>query len=281
MIKTATQVKAKIRNMSGGDSTKAQTLLRNYMMERFLERCSISKYRNHFILKGGMFVASYVGLDTRATMDIDTTVQALPLTLEKASEIIQEIIDVQLEDGVSFEIVSSKEIMEEHEYAGLRFMLDSYLGQIRQAIKIDISTGDAITPAAIKYSYPLMFEDRAISILSYNLETVLGEKMETILSRAEANTRMRDFYDIYILLNEKRNDIQNAILKMAFDATCRKRNSTALTVQAPEILAGVKESDVLKRHWDNYSMNNYYVGKLEWNDVFSKTEELAKMIQII
>lgn len=181
MIRTAMQLKAKIRNMSGGDSNKAQTLLRNYMMERFLERCAVSKYKKHFVLKGGMFIASYVGLETRATMDIDTTVQALPVTLESAKKVIQEIIDVPLGDGVIFEITSSKEIMEEHEYAGLRFVLDGYFDRIKQAIKIDISTGDAITPAAVEYSYPLMFEKRSISILYYNLETLLSEKMETIL----------------------------------------------------------------------------------------------------
>lgn len=181
MIQTAMQLKAKIRNMSGGDSTKAQILIRNYMMERFLERCAVSKYRNHFILKGGMFVSSYVGLDTRATMDIDTTVQALTLTLESATKVIQEIIDVPLEGGVSFQIVSARDIMEEHEYLGFRFMLNGFLGRMKQPIKIDISTGNAITPAAIEYSYPLMSEERSINILSYNLETVLGEKMETIL----------------------------------------------------------------------------------------------------
>ena len=176
MIQTATQLKAKVRNKSGGDNTKAQTLIRNSMMERFLERCALSKYRNHFILKGGMFVASYVGLDTRATVDIDTTIQALPMSLELVSEILKEITDIPLEDGVSFRITSAKEIMEEQEYPGFRFMMDGFLDRMRQPIKIDISTGDVITPAAIEYSYPLMFEERSISILAYNPETVLGEK---------------------------------------------------------------------------------------------------------
>ena len=281
MIQTAIQLKAKIRNMSGGDSLKAQTLIRNYMMERFLERCSISEYRNHFILKGGMFIASYVGLDTRATMDIDTTVQKFPLTLESATKVIQEIIDIPLEDGVLFQIMSTREIMEEHEYAGLRFMLDGYLGRMKQPIKIDISTGDIITPAAIEYSYPLMFEERSINILSYNLETVLGEKMETILSRAETNTRMRDYYDIYVLLNEKRDYIQSDILKEAFEATCRKRNSSITSIQATEILNAVKESEIMRKQWENYRKGSYYVGNLEWDEVFFKTENLAEILQII
>ena len=131
MIQTAMQLKAKIRNMSGGDSTKAQILILNYMMERLLERCAVSEYRNHFILKGGMFVASYVGLDTRATMDIDTTVKAIPLTIEAATKAIRAIIEIPLEDGVSFQIANVREIIADHEYAGLRFMLDGYLGRMK------------------------------------------------------------------------------------------------------------------------------------------------------
>lgn len=281
MIHTATQLKAKIRNMSGGDSTKAQTLIRNYMMERFLERCAVSRYQSHFILKGGMFVASYVGLDTRATMDIDATVRALPLTLAAITRVIQEIIDMPLEDGVTFEIVSAKDIMEEHEYPGLRFMLDVFLDKLKQPIKIDISTGDVITPAAIEYSYPLMFEERSIHILAYNLETVLGEKIETILSRAEANTRMRDYYDIYVLLEEKGEDIKREVLKHAYEATCRKRNSLDKTANAAEILNAVRGSSILKMQWENYRKSSYYVGQLSWNEVISRTYQLAEMLEML
>ena len=281
MIQTATQLKAKVRNKSGGDNTKAQTLIRNSMMERFLERCALSKYRNHFILKGGMFVASYVGLDTRATVDIDTTIQALPMSLELVSEILKEITDIPLEDGVSFRITSAKEIMEEQEYPGFRFMMDGFLDRMRQPIKIDISTGDVITPAAIEYSYPLMFEERSISILAYNPETVLGEKMETILSRAEANTRMRDYYDIYVLLEEKGNDIREDILRDAFLATCNKRNTSEMISLAREILVSVKENDTLRLQWDNYRRNHYYVGTLEWPEVISGTWKLAELLKIV
>lgn len=160
-------------------------------------------------------------------------------------------------------------------------MLDGYLDRMKQPIKIDISTGDLITPAAIEYSYPLMFEERTVNILSYNLETVLGEKMETILSRAEANTRMRDYYDIYVLLNTKRENIQNDILRSAFDATCRKRKSNVTTMHASEILSAVKGSEIIKKHWENYRKGNYYVGNLEWDEVCSGIEELAEILQIM
>lgn len=196
MIHTAKQLKDKVKNISGGNSEVAQALIRNYFMERFLERVSLSEYRNNFILKGGMLVASIVGVDMRATMDIDTTVKSLSLKEQDARAIIEKICAVHVEDGVTFKIISVKEIMEEFDYPGIRMMIEANLERLRQPFKIDMSTDDAITPGAIDYEYKLMFEDRTISVLSYNLETLLAEKMQTILSRGLANTRMRDFYDI-------------------------------------------------------------------------------------
>lgn len=189
MIKTSTQLKAKVRNMSGGDNKKAMILIRNYVMERFLERVALSQYRNNFILKGGMLVAAVVGLATRATMDIDTTVRSLTLSMENARKIVEDIITIDLQDGIDFKITKVSDIMEDHDYPGIRFVLEASLDKMKQTIKIDISTGDVITPGAVEYSYKLMFEDRFISIWSYNLETLLGEKLETIMARETANTR--------------------------------------------------------------------------------------------
>ena len=203
MIHTAKQLKDKVKNMSGGNSEVAQALIRTYFMERFLERVSVSEYRNNFILKGGMLVASIVDVDMRATMDIDTTVKALPLNEKDARAIIERIGELQLEDGVNFKITSVKEIMEEFDYPGIRMMIEANLERMRQPFKIDISTDDAITPGAVEYKYKLMFEDRSISVLSYNLETLLAEKMQTILARGLTNTRMRDFYDVYEIMNSK------------------------------------------------------------------------------
>ena len=199
MIHTAKQLKDKVRNLSGGNNDVAQTLIRNFIMERFLERVSVSKYRNNFILKGGMLVASIVGVDMRATMDIDTTVKSLPLNEQDARRIIEEICSIQIEDGVTFKITLVKEIMEDFDYPGIRMMIEATLERMRQPIKIDISTDDAITPGAVEYEYKLMFEDRTISLLTYNLETLIAEKTQTILARGIANTRMRDFYDVYEL----------------------------------------------------------------------------------
>ena len=273
MIRTATQLKAKVRNLSGGDSTKAQTLIRNFIMERFLERIALSQYRNNFILKGGMLVSAVVGLDTRATMDIDTTVRSLDLSKENAAEIVETIIDVQIPDGVRFRVARMTDIMEEHDYPGVRFMLEAELDHLRQTIKVDISTGDIITPGAVEYSYPLMFEDRAISLWTYNLETLLAEKLETIMARGTANTRMRDFYDIHVISEQQKVDTK--LLRKAFLATSEKRNTTDQIPDFQEILLAVASDDAMEVQWENFRASSFFVGELFWNDVMASVEALA------
>ena len=221
MIKTSRQLKALVRNLTKGDSVQAQIIMRNYVMERFLERISLSKYRNNLILKGGMLVSAMVGLDTRATMDIDTTIKNMPLSIETAKEMIEEIIAIPIDDGMTFSIKSVGEIIDEAEYSGVRANLEATLETMRTPLKIDISTGDVITPKEISYTFKLMFEERTISILAYNLETVLAEKMETVIARGVANTRLRDYYDLYILQNEYTHMINIEQFKEAFLATSK------------------------------------------------------------
>ena len=220
MIHTSRQLKDLIKNKSKGNSAKAQILLRNYMMERFLERMSLSKYKKNFILKGGMLVSSMVGIDFRSTMDIDTTLKNIPLSVESATEIIEDIISVHLDDEVSFKIKTVSEIMKESEYGGIRVSLDAVLDMMRIPLKIDISTGDVVTPREVEYGMKLMFEEREIDVYAYNLETVLAEKLETILTRGTANTRLRDFYDLHILKSSYKNEINYSYFKMALTATC-------------------------------------------------------------
>ena len=235
MIKTSRQLKALVRNLTKGDSLQAQIIMRNYVMERFLERISLSKYRNNFILKGGMLVSAMVGLDTRSTMDIDTTIKNMPLSVENAREMIEEIIAVPIDDGMTFSIKSVGEIMDEAEYTGVRVNLEATLETMRTPLKVDISTGDIITPREVLYTFKLMFEERTISILAYNLETVLAEKMETVIARGVANTRLRDYYDLYILQNEYTHAISMEQFKAAFLATCKKRNSIQLIAEGNKI----------------------------------------------
>lgn len=197
MIKTAKQLKDLIRNLSKKNLVDAHFLMSNYMMERFLERISLSEYKDKFILKGGMLVASMVGLDVRSTMDLDAAIKGANIDVEDVKNIIASIVAVPLEDGVKFRIKRIVEIMEEAEYPGVRVSLETTFDGIITPLKIDISTGDIITPKAVRYSLKLMLEERSIEVWAYNLETVLAEKLETIISRNVTNTRRRDFYAIY------------------------------------------------------------------------------------
>lgn len=276
MIKTATQLKAKVRNLSGSDSQKAQTLIRNFIMERLLERIALSQYRNNFILKGGMLVAAVVGLDTRATMDIDTTVKSLNLTKENATRIVEDIIAVEIPDGVHFIITKVTDIMEEHDYPGIRIMLEATLDKMRQAIKIDISTGDIITPGAVEYSYKLMFEERSISLWTYNLETLLAEKLETIMARGTANTRMRDFYDIYVI--SKQESYSTTTLRNAFVATSEKRNTSGQIPDFQDILKTLELDEAMKKLWEVFREDSFFVGELSWDEVMTSVKKLAEAV---
>lgn len=262
MIHTAKQLKDKVKNLSAGKSDVAQMLIRIFIMERFLERVSLSKYKNNFILKGGMLVASIVGVDMRATMDIDTTVEALSLREQDAQRIIAEICDVPIEDGVSFRITSVKKIMEDFDYPGIRMMLEASLDRMKQSFKIDLSTDDAITPQAMEYEYKLMFEERTISVFTYNLETLLAEKIQTILARGIANTRMRDYYDVYEVMKLKEDQIDMKMLKAAFDATCKKRETFFDKRKIELVLEKIKMDDGLAELWNHFRNNYYFVEKL-------------------
>ena len=276
IIKTSRQLKDKVSNLSGNDSKKAQTLIRKYMMERFLARIARSNYKNNFILKGGMLVSALVGVEARATMDIDTTVRMLPLTKDKAVDVITEIMKIDLDDGISYEIKKVEDIMEEHDYSGVRFTVAVTLEKLRDTIKIDISTGDEITPSAIEFSYPMMFDDEKLYIWSYNLETMLAEKLETVIARSTLNTRMRDFYDIHILWSEKADTINIETFRHAIIIVARKRGTLELFDNTDEILNDIVESDYLRNNWSNYRKGSYYVGDLEWSDVLRTTVNVLK-----
>lgn len=257
------QLKALVRNAAQGDSGKAQLLLRNYAMERFLERIALSPYQSNFILKGGMLVAALVGLDSRATQDIDTTIRNFPLDENTTREVISKIAEIELQDNMRFEIKDISSIMDEAEYSGLRVSMNAYLENTRVPLKIDISTGDAITPRAVEYPYQLMFEQRSIPLMAYSLETVLAEKIETIISRAALNTRMRDYYDIYILqATNKPYDAET--LRKAVSATSERRSSTEKLRNYHDALNEISGSSVMAAQWENYRKKNVYVGSLKW-----------------
>lgn len=273
MIHSSKQLKDLIRNLSKEVGIEAHVLIRKYMMERFLERVSSSKYNGRFILKGGMLVAAFVGVEARATMDIDTTIKGIPVTIIDMERTITEISNIDLDDNVKFRIKKVSEIMDEAEYSGIRFSMDAVLDGAVIPLKIDISTGDVITPREIAYSYKLMFEDRTIPIMTYPIETVLAEKLETVISRSITNTRMRDFYDIHILL--KSQNINADILALALERTAKKRGNFSLLENAESVLKIVKSDEDMKRLWDIYQKKFKYAGEYTWDEVIHSVRELS------
>lgn len=276
MITTARQLKDLIRNLSKKKSADAQILMRNYMMERFLERIALSDYKDRFILKGGMLVAAMVGLDARSTMDLDATIKGANVSVEDVENIISSILSVSLEDGVEFRVKRISEIMEEAEYPGVRVSLETTFDGVRTPLKIDISTGDVITPREVRYSFKLMLEERSIEVWAYNLETVLAEKLETVISRNVTNTRMRDFYDIHILQHLYGESLSAPVLRDALAATAKKRGTLLQMQEAEAVFDEVKESPVMEKLWQSYQKNYSYAADLSWHTVMDSIRVLYR-----
>lgn len=273
MIRSSRQLKDLIKNLSKASGIEAHVLIRKYMMERFLERVSQSKYNSCFILKGGMLVSAFVGVESRATMDIDTTIKGISVTQSDMERVIKKISNIDLDDNVKFKIKKVSEIMDEAEYSGIRFSMDALIDGAIIPLKINISTGDVITPREISYSYKLMFEDRTISIMTYPIETVLAEKLETIISRSVTNTRMRDFYDIHILL--KSQPIDFCVIGTALKKTMTKRGSLQLAENAEEILNAVENDKNIKSLWNVYQSKFKYAQEYSWNEVMWSIRKLS------
>lgn len=280
MITTARQLKDLIRNLSKKKSADAQMLMRNYMMERFLERISLSEYRDQFILKGGMLVAALVGLDARSTMDLDATIKGINVSLTDVETIISRIISIPIDDGVSFRIKRISEIMEEADYPGIRVSMETKFDGVITPLKIDISTGDVITPREIRYSFNLMLDNRTIKVWAYNLETVFAEKLETVISRNIANTRMRDFYDIYILQKLYGEQLSKDVLWDALVATAKKRG-TLEQIEAEDIddvFDEIQSSSVMENLWKAYQRNYSYADDLSWHTVMDAVRVLYQTV---
>ena len=265
-MKNAMQLKAIIKNIAKNKNISAALILQNYMLERFLERVSLSKYHDNYIIKGGFLIASMVGLDSRATMDMDATIKGYPVNEEAIRKMVEDIIAVPVEDAIHFCLKSVREIREGDEYTGYRVSLTADYEKMAVPLKLDITTGDKITPREIEYSYKLMMEDRSIRVLAYNLSTILAEKLETVVSRGDQNTRPRDYYDIYILSKLQAENIDVDSLKVALSATTAKRGSSELMMQYAEIMRTVKSSGVMKRQWDNYRKDFDYAAEIEFEE---------------
>ena len=235
-MRNAMQLKAVIKNISKDKHISAQLVMQNFMLERLLERISVSKYRQNFILKGGFLIAAMVGLDTRATMDMDATIKGWPVNEESIKNMFLDICKIDLQDDVTFEFKKIGEIREGDDYTGYRVSLSANYPPMAVPLKLDITTGDKITPREIEYRFKLLLEDREIPVLAYNLETVMAEKLETVVSRGDQNTRPRDYYDIYILAKMQYKNIETEYLRAALDATSKKRGSSEILKEYKNII---------------------------------------------
>lgn len=276
---TPEQIKGRIKSVAKQNNADARTLMRIYMMERFLERLAQSEYRDNFIIKGGILVTAMIGVAHRSTMDIDTSMKNLNLSADDALQVVNQVKDIDLDDGVSFEVKDVSNIMDEMEYPGIRVTMNANVGRLITPLKIDISTGDVITPRAIEFNYDLLLEDRSISLWSYNLETILAEKLQTVLARGILNTRMRDFYDIRMLLDTYEDKVNKAVLKDAFAATCKKRGTDHLQEQAEEIIKIIEADEQLQVLWRAYQKKYSYAADIDYASVISGVRKLMDWIR--
>ncbi len=275
-MKTSTQLKALVRNLSKLKNVEAEIVLRNFMMERLLERISESQYKDKFILKGGMLIAAMVGIDARTTMDLDATIKGQNLSEAEIVATIEGILKVSINDGVILTYRGIEEIREESDYPGYRVSIEALFDKTRQTLKVDITTGDFITPKEIEYNFRLMFEERTISIMAYNLETVLAEKFETIITRGLTNTRMRDFYDVYILTATRSQDIDLQVFANALKSTVEKRNTSEQMADASNIIPIIEKSTIMIDLWKRYQTKYSYAEDVSWEMVIDALTDLVK-----
>lgn len=278
-MKNAMQLKAIIKNLAKEKHISAQLVMQNFMLERLLERISLSRYQHSFILKGGFLIAAMVGLDTRATMDMDATIKGLPVNEQTIKEMFEEICKVEVDDDVIFRFRSIGEIREGDEYTGYRVSLLADYLPMAVPLKLDITTGDKITPKEVEYQFKLLLEDRSISVLAYNLETIIAEKLETVISRGDQNTRPRDYYDIYILTKLQSSNIGLNTLKDALRATTEKRGSTEVVRDYQRIMETVRNSEVMKKQWGNYQKDFDYAAGITFSDVCDSVVHMMDLLE--
>lgn len=268
-------VKNKLRNISREKNIDFNSVMRFYMYDRFVERLSKSKYKDNFILKGGFYLSKLFGLDNRSTMDIDTAIRKTNLSLENVIKMITEIINIDVDDTVKFEIEKTESIRDEDEYGGLRITIKFTLENMKDSFHIDIATGDPIHPGPDDYKYESLIGNEIYKVWSYNLETILAEKIETILSKLEASSRMKDYYDIYLIHRFKFNKINKTKFRGAVEKTFEKREFNADLIASLNV---VKDSKILRDKWVSYSRKNSYARNLEFDETIKCLEDFMKIL---
>lgn len=275
MIKNAKSLIDKSRNVAVKNNITVNEVLQNYMFERILERLSISKYKNNFILKGGLLLSSIMGIDTRTTMDMDTCIKGINLTDKQLYNVLKEILNIDVNDGVQFKIRNSKPIRDEDDYGGLKYNLLAIFDNLRIDLSIDIATGDLITPREIEYDYKMMFEDRKLTIMSYNIESIIAEKFQTVISRGILNSRMKDYYDLYYLVTYKKFSKDN--LKKAIENTFLKRNTDLKMID--KVILEIGRSDFIKELWITYSLKYQYAKNIDFKKIIESFKIIREIIE--
>lgn len=277
-MKTPEQLKGSIRSMAAKKNLRAQEVLQMFLFERVLERLANSTYKDNFILKGGLLISSMIGISERTTMDMDTTVRGIQMEEDEIVKAVKEIISVDVDDGINFEYESIEPIREGDAYNNFRVHLRAKYGKIDSPMKIDVTTGDVITPAAIQYDFPMLFEDKSVPVMAYTLETILAEKYETILRRNVGTSRARDYYDLHTLFRSRKDEIRPDVLKAAVLHTAKKRDSVKDIEDWQEIIADIKNEPLMRSLWDNYVAENQYIVELSFEEVQKTVEKVALMI---
>ncbi len=262
-------IELKAKELSQKNNTDYYEMLQRFMFERILERISVSKYNDNFILKGGLLLTAMFGIDNRTTKDMDTTIKGLNVEKEYMINVLNEILSINLNDGVKFDLINVTDIMEDDEYGGNKYHIVGRLQNMKVNLEIDISTGDKVTPRELRYKYPLVFEDKQIIINCYNIETILSEKIETILRRGIYNSRMKDYYDIYMFLTKMKSEINMDNFMLAMKNTFEKRDSLKYLEDYSNILNEIKEYDRIYILWDKYIAKRVYAQNIKFGDILS------------
>ena len=278
MKRNTMSFKAIINNMAKENNVTAQSVLQTYMLERLLERISISKYKDNFILKGGMLISAMLGIDSRTTMDMDTTIKGLPLTKDNITNIMDEICNIEIDDNVTLKINKVELIREDDDYGGYRITFEAkYNNEMPVIMKIDITTGDKITYKEIEYSFTLMLEDRKIQIWSYNVETIIAEKFEAIVKRGVLSTRIRDYYDVYMLINTQNKIIDKKTLKDAITLTAQHRGTNEIIKDWKKIVEKIANDSKMRQQWKRYQKDNFYAEEIEYKDLINAISKVGEI----
>lgn len=278
MIDNAQSLKDKAKNFAIKNNLEVQQVLQNYMFERFLERLSKSKYKNNFILKGGFLLSSIMGINIRSTMDIDANITGMNFSEDKILKLVQDIISIELNDNVTFEIDKSEPIKEDNEYGGYSFKIIGKVFNLKIIFHIDISTGDLITPKAIEYEYKTLLEDNIINLYTYNIETIIAEKLQTVLIRSVANSRMKDFYDLYYFSTNKWNEIEKKTLRDAINVTFKHRNSLNELNSYESIINEISKSSLIKERWTSYQNKFSYAQNVSFDSVIDSINKIYREV---